>query len=179
MAEPDEAALDGWMSRVSQGDRDAFDPLFAALYPRALRLARTRLDAADAADAAQVILMKMFSRASEFEAGRPVLPWFYAIAANELHTVNRRLAARRVRHAAVDHAVRTPAAGDPERSLLDQELRSCVARAIDALDDDSAEAIRCLLDGEAPPHLSSAAFRKRVSRAYARLRLLLGGLHAR
>ena len=28
------------MSRLSSGERDAFDPLFRALYPRALRLAR-------------------------------------------------------------------------------------------------------------------------------------------
>jgi hypothetical protein len=35
-------------------------------------------------------MMKMFARAIEFEPGKPVLPWFYAMAAGELRTVRRR-----------------------------------------------------------------------------------------
>jgi DNA-directed RNA polymerase specialized sigma24 family protein len=58
--------------------------------PRALRLARIKLTEDHAADAAQSVMMKMFARAIEFEPGKPVLPWFYAMAAGELRTVRRR-----------------------------------------------------------------------------------------
>ena len=48
-------------------------------------------------------------------------------------------------------------------------------QAIDRLDAASAETIGALL-GRAPmPAIGPVAFRKRVSRAYTRLRVLLGG----
>jgi RNA polymerase sigma-70 factor (ECF subfamily) len=74
-----EDELDAWMALLADGDRAAFDPLFRALYPRALRLAVARLGDDRGADAAQSALTKLFARASEFAAGRAVLPWFYAI----------------------------------------------------------------------------------------------------
>ncbi|WP_437717045.1 hypothetical protein WMF45_11890 [Sorangium sp. So ce448] len=46
---------------------------------------------------------------------------------------------------------------------------------IASLDAPSAEAIGALLGQTARPAIDAPAFRKRVSRAYARLRLLLGG----
>src|SRR5687767_13476756 len=77
------------MERLARGDRSAFDPLYQALQPRALRLATARVGAATAKDVAQSALLKVFSRASEFEVGRPCLPWFYAIVANEIRSVER------------------------------------------------------------------------------------------
>jgi len=176
--DPSEGQLDAWMSRLSQGERQAFDPLFRALYPRALRLARIKLTTEHAADVAQTVMMKVFARASEFEAGKPVLPWFYAIAANELRTVQRRTA-QGTRMVPETHAHHLRGADDPERLLLEQELRGCLDRAMAALDDESAEAIACMLDERRSPGIAAPAFRKRVSRAYAKLRLLLGGLHAK
>jgi len=166
------------MSRLSQGEREAFDPLFRALYPRALRLARSKVAEDQAADVAQSVMMKVFARASEFEAGKPVLPWFYAVAANELRAARRRTGRGKL---SVPEGVAHPLQGpdDPERQLLEQELRASLERAISSLDESSAEAIACMLDDRATPGLGASAFRKRVSRAYARLRLLLGGLHAR
>src|SRR5689334_24566440 len=87
------------MSRLAQGEREAFDPLFRALYPRALRLARRELAPDRAADAAQTVLMKVFARAGEFRTGKPVLPWFYALAASELSTLRRQGATERRRAA--------------------------------------------------------------------------------
>jgi RNA polymerase sigma factor (sigma-70 family) len=178
--DPSEDQLDAWMSRLSQGERAAFDPLFRALYPRAVRLARIKLAEDHAADVAQSIMMKVFARASEFEPGRPVLPWFYTLAANELHTARRRRAVEGKR--AVDEKLAHDVQGgdDPERLLLEQELRGGLDKAVASLDDYSAEAIACMLDDDRPdPGIGASAFRKRVSRAYARLRLLLGGLDAR
>jgi RNA polymerase sigma factor (sigma-70 family) len=173
--DPSEDELDDWMSRVSQGEREAFDPLFRALYPRTLRVARAKLAEDQATDAAQQILMKLFARAGDFEPGRPVLPWFYTFAANELRTLERQALASRQRTVSSGAAERVSDGENPERALLERELRLCLERARAELDEESAEAIRAML-GEAPrPRIPSPAFRKRVSRAYARLRLLLGG----
>jgi RNA polymerase sigma-70 factor (ECF subfamily) len=167
------------MSRLADGDRDAFAPLFRALYPRAIRLAHVKLHHDDGHDAAQLILMKVFARASEFEPGKPVLPWFYALAANEIRTLERRASMQRKRAVAESVANDVPSGDDPEAQLLDRELRSSLAVAIDALDEESATAIASMLGEGTRPDIAAPAFRKRVSRAYARLRLLLGGADGR
>lgn len=166
------------MGLLADGDRAAFDPLFRALYPRAVRLARARLDDAHAADASQATMLKLFARASEFESGAPVLPWFYAIAANEVHAIARRCRAARARSAdeGAAAAVRAPA-DDPERLLLERELCASLDHAIAALDAPAAAALRAILGRESRPAIEAPAFRKRVSRAYARLRTLLGGAY--
>ena len=175
MSEASEGELNGLMWRLAQGERDAFDPLFRGLYPRALRLARARVAEEHAADVAQSILMKVFSRAPEFEVGKPVLPWFYAVAANEIHTSRRRLLVHQRREVEESAGAELASDDSPECALLLRELRSCVRRAVDALDFESAEAISAML-GEGPrPAVNGPVFRKRVSRAYGRLRLLLGG----
>jgi RNA polymerase sigma-70 factor (ECF subfamily) len=173
---PDERELDALMASLADGDRSAFEPLFVALHPRAIALARMRLDPSDADDAAQQALVNVFARASEFAAGRAVLPWFYAIAANEVHAVARRRARARSREAGGELADAVAATADPEAELVREELRASVRTAIATLDDASAQAIRALL-GEGPPaqDVAAVALRKRISRAYARLRVLLGG----
>src|SRR5271169_2868791 len=60
-----EAELDTLMDRLADGDRAAFDPLYTALRPRAVRLARARLGDAHAEDVAQAVLLRVFARASE------------------------------------------------------------------------------------------------------------------
>lgn len=171
-----EAELDALMVRLADGDRSAFEPLFRELHPRALRLARSRLAEDVAADVAQSALTKVFARASEFAIDRPMLPWFYAIVANEIRSESRKrnaAAARGVSDAALE-AVRAPA-HDPEQAAIERELQRALAQAIEALDTNDANAILFML-GQAPrPDLSDATFRKRVSRAVARLRLTLGG----
>jgi RNA polymerase sigma-70 factor (ECF subfamily) len=175
MREPDEDGLDRWMSELSQGERGAFDPLFRALYPRALRLAQARLGPTRAADAAQAALERVFARAGEFTPGRPVLPWFYAIVVNEVRALAREGGEGRSEAERLAGESWAAPPDDPERLLLEQELHRAVERAVASLDDGSAETIALLLDGGARPAIAAPAFRKRVSRAYARLRLLLGG----
>ncbi len=157
------------MDRLASGDRAAFDPLFRALWPRAVATARRRLEPAGASDAAQATMMKLFARAPEFTRGAPVLPWFYAIAANEIRAVQRRVRPGD----AVDESLAVDA-GDPESLAVERELRAAVAQAVQSLDPASAEAIAALLGEGERPAIDDAAFRKRVSRAYAKLRVLLG-----
>lgn len=172
--EPSEDELNVLMARLSEGERSAFDPLFHALHPRALRLARKCGDESTAQDIAQNALLKVFARASDFEGGRPVLPWFYAIVANELRSSTR----GRGKTEMLDVSLETLAApDDPEHTLLLRELRTALTRAIESLDVSSVEALHAVLGVGPKPELEGAAFRKRVSRAYARLRLLLGASH--
>jgi RNA polymerase sigma-70 factor (ECF subfamily) len=171
-----ESELDALMARLVDGDRRAFEPLFRALLPRALRAAERSVGAHLAEDVAQAALLRVFARAAEFEPGRPLLPWFYAIVANEARNVRRRSAAE---GKLVESLGAMPV--DPvytaEEAALDEELRRAVQRAVDQLDEPSVEAIHAVF-GEGPrPALEPATFRKRLSRAYARLRLLLGDVY--
>jgi RNA polymerase sigma-70 factor (ECF subfamily) len=164
-----EAELDALMGRLAHGERAAFAPLYTALRPRAIRLARARLGPHVAADVAQSALLKVFARASEFVPGRPCLPWFYAVVANEIRS------ARRVRHG--DEEPRDDALvdrDDGETQLAARELERALSLAIDSLDDASAEAVAAMLGRVPRPLVSAETFRKRLSRAYGRLRLLLG-----
>ncbi|MBX3205049.1 MAG: sigma-70 family RNA polymerase sigma factor [Labilithrix sp.] len=176
MGGPSEADLDGLMDRLADGDRSAFTPLFEALYPRALAVARRRLDDAHAEDAAQRTMTALFARAVEFTPGRPVLPWFYAIAANETHGVARKVRLTGLREAPESSASLVPADGDPESELAHAETRALLREAVAALDPLSAAAIEEQLAGDASRGPRSPALRKRVSRAYGRLRSLLTGL---
>jgi RNA polymerase sigma factor (sigma-70 family) len=164
-----EAELDSLMDRLADGDRAAFDPLYKALRPRAVRLARARLGDAHAEDVAQAVLLRVFSRASEFERGRAVLPWFYAIAANEV-----RAAARRHHPAGSDADPLPSSSPNPESQLLQQEMHRALDRAIADLDDDAAQALTAMLEERPPRDVQPSTFRKRVSRAYSRLRVILG-----
>ncbi|WP_437723567.1 RNA polymerase sigma factor [Sorangium sp. So ce861] len=172
MREASEDELNRWMERLAQGERNAFDPLFRALYPRALRFARVRVGPERAADGAQSALERVFTRASEFTVGRPVLPWFYAVLANEVRAVARATQARAEEAPAL---LWSDAPHDPERLLVERELHQALDTAIASLDAPAAEAIGALLGRTTRPAIDAPAFRKRVSRAYARLRLLLGG----
>ncbi len=168
---PSEAELDALMARVSDGEREAFTPLFRALYPRARRVAARRLEAARADEVAQASMLNVFTRAASFTSGRAVLPWFYAVVANEV-----RAELRRARHAgeavSEDHPSPEARADD---ALAERELRRALQHCVDALDPTSAEAIAVLLGEAAPTVVAPAAHRKRLSRAYARIRVLLGG----
>ena len=168
-----ETSIDALMARLSSGDRAAFEPLFHALHPRALRLARARLPAHRADDVAQTAMLKVFAHAHRFVPSHPALPWFYAIVSNEVHAARRQLH----RDAGSDDSDLHPSTGrNPEDALLARELTLALEQAIESLDDQAAHAIRSQLGEAERPSVSPVTYRKRVSRAYARLRLLLGDL---
>jgi RNA polymerase sigma-70 factor (ECF subfamily) len=171
MTDAREADLDAWMSRLALGDRSAFEPLYRALRSRARRLAAMRVGETSADDVTQSALLKVFARASEFTPGKPCLPWFYAIVVNEIRAAQRkdaRLVPTEIRDdAMVDER-------DAEATMIERELARALELAIESLDDDSANAIAALLGSAPVPACRPATFRKRISRAYAKLRLILG-----
>ena len=168
--------LDGWMSALSCGDRSAFDRLFRELYPRAFYAARRQLREAEAHDASQAALIKIFARAEQFRPGSRALPWFYATLAHELRTAVRRDRREAGRFTPLDSQAlpATLPSMDPEALLVEKELAQALDEATTRLDGKSAGAIAALLGRAPPPAVSDAALRKRISRGYARLRELLG-----
>jgi RNA polymerase sigma factor (sigma-70 family) len=163
-----EADIDALMGRLAIGDRSAFEPLFRLLYPRAQRFALARLGGDGAQDVAQTAMLKLFANAHRFHAGRPALPWFYAIVANEIRAARRQT---RVQSELSEHG---PQVASAEDEALERELQQALHQAIATLDEASEQAIRAQLEQTDRPPVEATAFRKRVSRAYARLRILLG-----
>lgn len=171
MTEAREADLDAWMSRLANGDRSAFEPLYAALRVRAHRFARMRAGEQIADDVTQSALLKVFARASEFTPGKPCLPWFYAIVVNEIRAA-RRKDVRLVPTELGEDAITS--SDDAESQMIERELGRALELAVDSLDHDAARAIAAVLGRAPAPACAPATFRKRVSRAYAKLRLILG-----
>jgi RNA polymerase sigma factor (sigma-70 family) len=166
-----EADLDAWMSRLANGDRSAFEPLYIALRTRARRLASMKVGETSADDVTQSALLRVFARASEFTPGKPCLPWFYAIVVNEIRAAQRK-DARLVPSPLDDDAIAS--FDDAESQMIERELGRALELAIESLDDDAARAIAAVLGRASMPACAPATFRKRVSRAYAKLRLILG-----
>lgn len=98
------------IARVAQGDRDAFVPLARQLYGPGIHLARRiLLDPSEAEDAMQTALLKLWTRASQYDPARgPVTAWFRRLIVNAC--LDRRRSIRPV--APLDEAADAPAA-DP------------------------------------------------------------------
>src|SRR5689334_15512504 len=92
---PDDA-LSALFRRLQDGDRAAIRPAFDALRDRVHALARAQLgDGADADDAAQQAIVKVFASASRYDPARPAWPWIAAVTTWECRTVRKRRARRR------------------------------------------------------------------------------------
>jgi len=155
------AALRRLMERLADGDRAAFDPAFRLLWPR-LRAFAVRFAGADGEDAAQVALLKMFSRASEYDRERDVLPWALGIAAWECRTLRRRRERRREQPGVPDQLAET----NPEEAAV---LRASAEAVLGTLSPVDVETILSLATGRRA--VEGATFRKRLQRALARFRL--------
>ena len=160
------AALQRGMCRLADGDREAFAPVFAALWPvlRAFS-ARALPVAAEAEDAAQSALVKVFARAAEFDPRREALPWALGIAAYECRTLRKARARRR--EDATRASPEPVDARTPEDSAIERDLQAVAAEVLGGLRALDAETLLAAARGERDP---SATFRKRLERAVARFR---------
>lgn len=159
------------MRRLADGDRAAFEPVYAALWPAIGAFCRRMLrDGPDAEDAAQQALLKVFDRASTFEPEADALTWALAIAAWECRTVRRRRS--RSREAPDEHATAVAAdAPTPEDAVIARELEDAAREVLGTLSEtDRATLLSTVLERGGDPSVSGAAFRKRRERAWARLR---------
>ena len=156
------------MERLADGDRAAFHPVFAVLRPFLRRFAARHLGPEEAEDAAQEALVKIFFRASEFDASRSALAWALGIAAFEIRTARRRRQRRREESPEILEAA-SAAAPTPEAEAMVRELEATLVKMLGALRPEDAETLRLYARGDRPA-IAAATFRKRVERALARLR---------
>jgi RNA polymerase sigma factor (sigma-70 family) len=163
--------LNASMRRLADGDRAAFDPVYAALWPAISAFCGRMLGVrADAEDAAQQTLLKVFHRTSTFDPSRDALTWALAIAAWECRTLRRR--AVRAREVAGDEGDALPSgAPSPEDRVIARDLEAALSGVLGSLSEqDRTTLLDTLMDRSPVPALSAATFRKRRERAFARLR---------
>ncbi|WP_437281252.1 sigma-70 family RNA polymerase sigma factor [Sorangium sp. So ce375] len=158
------------MRRLADGDRAAFEPVYAALWPALGAFCRRMLGGgADAEDAAQQALLKVFDRAGSFDPDGDALTWALAIAAWECRTTRRRHS--RSREAPDELVPSIPAdAPTPEDAAIARDLDDAAREVLGTLAEADRETLRATLEGDRDPSVSGAAFRKRRERAFARLR---------
>jgi RNA polymerase sigma factor (sigma-70 family) len=156
------------MVRLADGDRSAFQPVFSRAHPVLRQFAdRMLAGAPEAEDAAQQALLKVFSRAANFDPGRDALSWMFALTAFECRTLRK----RRERQAEEHRLPEVLSEGNPESALSELQLLSLAREVLGELRPADAEALRAAWESAPRPALSGAAFRKRVQRAVERLRV--------
>jgi RNA polymerase sigma-70 factor, ECF subfamily len=169
--------LNALMAQLADGDRAAFTPVFRTLWPKVYRLCQHLLQSsADAEDAAQQAMEKILSRASEYDAKRPALPWALGIAGWECRTLRQRKTRRR--------ELSDESAPDPQDASLsaDDALaeRDLIAGAMTALGtlspNDQETLLATYFDGASSAN--GPTLRKRRERALDRLRVAFRRLYA-
>lgn len=156
------------MIRLADGDRSVFDEVYAALLPAITSFCKKTLSGADAEDAAQQALVKVFGRAATFNRTGDAFTWVLAIAAWEIRTIQRQ--ATRSRTTSMEnHEIADPA--ESAEALLSREQLVTVARQLlGGLSEADQETLLATFNDENPANVAGATFRKRRERALARLK---------
>jgi RNA polymerase sigma-70 factor, ECF subfamily len=159
--------LDVLVARLAEGDRSAFTAAFRLLWPPVLRLCRSMLqNDADAEDAAQQAMEKIFSRAADYDRSRPAMPWALAIASWECRTLRQKSLRRREQSEPGEIEV---SSGDAEQAHVEHHLVTAALAAMGTLSDTDRETLVATFWDEAAS-VSGATLRKRRERALIRLR---------
>ncbi|HEY6912249.1 MAG TPA: sigma factor [Myxococcales bacterium] len=175
--EDERAELRRLMGRLADGDRTAFGRAFALLWPRLRAFALRCAGPADGEDAAQAAILKVFSRASEYDPERDAMVWALGIAAWECRTLRRKRERRREEPALALARAPPAAGGNPEEELIERNLRSAAAEVLGTLRPLDVETISAAAGGER--RARGATFRKRLERAVSRFRLAWRARHGR
>ena len=158
------------LSSLSRGDREAFTPVFEILWPIYRRFARQHLTEGDADDAAQEALLKLFTRADEFDSSRDAAAFAIGVAYHEIRTWRRKRWRRR------EDAVEPPAimgTNAPEEALAAREVDEMIEWGLSRLSPEDRHTLTLYAHDERSPLVSAPAFRKRVQRGVERLRAIL------
>jgi RNA polymerase sigma factor (sigma-70 family) len=158
----------------ADGDRAAFRHVFDALWSVLLSFtSRTLVNRADAEDAAQRALIKVFDRIADLDRARDGVAWAITIAAYEVMTVRRRHTRRKEEPVEALRAV-AEVAPSPAEHAIRAELCAAVREAIGELPARDQAALAELLDGLTTPGETE---RKRRFRALERLRAIWRKTH--
>jgi RNA polymerase sigma-70 factor (ECF subfamily) len=163
------------MVRFADGNRNAFREVFDALWPVLLRFSAGLLpDRADAEDAAQRALVKVFGQIMDMDRNRDGVAWALTIATYEVMTA-RRVVARR-REEALDAAA-SIAADAPlaDERMAQEQLRVAVRQVIGELSALDQEVLGLVLNE--PQVAFGETMRKRRYRALQRFRALWTRAH--
>ena len=156
------------MVQFASGDRAAFQPLFDALWPILLSFAsRTLEPRADAEDAAQQAMLKVFSRIADFDRARDGVSWTLGIAGYEVMSLRKqRVRRREAGEAPLDRLQQEQA--DVEEAAIADQLRQAVRELVGELPERDRAALAHAFTGEPVP--TDETSRKRRFRALERLR---------
>ena len=172
--QPGRAELQQDLSRLAQGDREAFDSVFRRVWPMVRSLAMRYLPAEDAEDAAQGALLKLFERSREFDPDRDAVAWTVGVAMWEIRTARRRTWRRRdtVRmEEAADLPVDSASAED---RVVADELAAALGQTLATLRPEDRDALLRYAHDEREV---GASFRKRLQRARERMRAAWRVIH--
>lgn len=157
------------LTRLAEGDRSAFHAVYSAAWPIVKRFTERLLpDPAEAEDVAQAALLKVFSRATQYDPDRDALVWILTLARYEALTVRKRRTRRR--EAPVESAGERPdPRPDPEANAIQANLVAAVRLALDELSEQDVETVLTAMTDGDRGDIAAATFRKRLQRALARL----------
>ena len=162
-----EDEIEALLTRLADGDRSVFSLVFKRLWVPMHRFCLSMLKhEADAADAAQQAMAKIFERASDYDPKRPAMPWALAIAAWECRTLQRKRFRRRE---APEEAGAEQADNRSEEDLIRRDLTQAALAAMSELPETDRETLLATFLDEATT-VSGATLRKRRERALDRLR---------
>lgn len=183
----DPATIDRLVTAAAQGDVEAIERLLVAVRDRVYRLSlRMVTRPSDAEDATQEILLKALTRLSTYRGDAAFTTWLHRIAVN--HLLDRRKSAVEREELTFDlygDDLRTGLAArpydGPDAELLAEEVRlACTQAMLTCLDRDHrvtyvlGEIFEVSSDeGATICDVPAATYRKRLSRARARVRSFL------
>ena len=156
------------MARLADGDRSVFDTVYAELWPVVSAFCGKALPAADAEDAAQQALLKVFDRAATFERDRDALTWALSIAVWEIKTIRKRHARSKISCLANNQVPSTP--DNPEGLTAERQIVMAAQQVLGQLSELDQQALIATFNEETPDAVAAATFRKRRERALLRLR---------
>ncbi len=157
------------MVRLADGDRSVFDEVYAALWLVVTAFCRRMLTGADAEDAAQQALLKVFNRASTFDRAGDAFSWAVTIASWEVRTIQKQMTRARTTTFVDDHHAADPAES-AEAIVSREQLVAAARQVLGTLSEADQQTLVASFNDENPTSLPGATFRKRRERALARLK---------
>ena len=137
------------MIRLADGDRSVIDAVYAGLWPVVSAFCSKTLTRADAEDAAQQALLKVFDQAASFERDRDAVTWALSIAAWEVRTLRKRH--QRSKTSSLDDLQLTSAADSPETLTVERQITDAALEALGQLSSADQETLLATFNEEVLP----------------------------